>query len=74
MAAYRIGDFELAIADYTRVIDLKPDALEAYESRSRAYAMLGLDAEAGQDVAALAEMGLDVSDLEDELADLGLRR
>ena len=36
--------------------------------------MLGHDAEAAKDVATLAEKGLDVSELEEEIADLGSRR
>ena len=39
---------------------MKPETLEAYENRARAYTMLDLDAEAQAGVATLAQMGFEV--------------
>jgi tetratricopeptide (TPR) repeat protein len=41
-AAYGLlGDFDRAIADYTKTVEIRPDNASAYESRGRAYASKG---------------------------------
>ena len=37
----KTDDYPRAIADYTKVIELKPDAAVAYNTRGRAYANQG---------------------------------
>ena len=53
------GELELAIADYTRAIELKPDYADAYYSRGGALLRLGEREKAEADLATARNMGAD---------------
>ena len=60
MAYYKKGDFERAIADYTKVIELKPDFAEAYCNRGEAWLHLKEWEKAKSDLTTAKDMGRDI--------------
>ena len=53
------GELELAIADYTKAIELKPDFAEAYYYRGGAFLRLGEREKAKSDIETARNMGAD---------------
>lgn len=54
------GELELAIADYTKAIALKPNYTDAYYNRGGAFLRLGNREKAKSDIETARKMGLDV--------------
>ena len=50
------GEWELAISDYTKAIELKPSSLESYYSRALAYKQLGKKSNAISDFRKILEL------------------
>ncbi len=48
-SAYATGDYNKAIEDFTKTIDLDPSSVSAYGNRARAFAQLGKYADAASD-------------------------
>ena len=63
----RNGDHELAIENYTKVIELKPDYAEAYYKRGGAFLRLGEREKAKADIETARKMGLDIIIASDEI-------
>ena len=61
------GEIELAIADYSKAIELKPDFAEAYYCRGGALLRLGKHEKAKSDLTTVRKMGLDVIIASDEI-------
>lgn len=59
LAHSKKGEVELAIADYTKAIELKPDYADAYYSRGGAFLRLGEQEKAEADLATARNMGAD---------------
>ena len=59
LAYSKKGELELAIADYTKAIELKPDYADAYYSRGGAFLRLGEREKAEVDLATARNMGAD---------------
>ena len=59
LAHSKKGELELAIADYTKAIELKPDYADAYYSRGGAFLRLGEREKAEADLATARNMGAD---------------
>ena len=59
LAHSKKGELELAIADYTKAIELKPDFAEAYYNRGGAFLRLGEQERAEADLAIARNMGAD---------------
>ena len=55
--AYRTGDYDKAIADYTAAIRLKPDYANAYYNRGAVYEKKGDKAKAAEDFAQAKKLG-----------------
>ena len=53
------GDHELAIENYTKAIELKPDYADAYYNRGGAYLRLGERKKAKSDIATAKDLGSD---------------
>ena len=51
------GELELAIADYTKAIELKPDYADAYYNRGGAWLRLGEREKAESDLATARHLG-----------------
>ncbi len=52
----KLGEYEEAIAHFTRAIRLKPDYIEAYKSRGFACSVLGYENRAASDLSKAAQM------------------
>ena len=61
------GEIELAIADYSKAIELKPDFAEAYYYRGGALLRLGEHEKVKSDLTTARKMGLDVIIASDEI-------
>ena len=61
------GELELAIADYTKAIELKSDYAEAYYYRGGAFLRLGEREKAKLDLATARKMGMNVIIASDEI-------
>ena len=59
LARSKKGELELAIEDYTKAIELKPDYAEAYYYRGGAFLRLGEQERAEADLAIARNMGAD---------------
>lgn len=59
LAHAKNGEVELAIEDYTKAIELKPDYAEAYYYRGGAFLRLGEHEKAKSDLATARDMGSD---------------
>ena len=60
LAHSKKGELELAIKDYTKAIELKPDYAEAYYYRAGAFLRLGNREKAKSDIATARKMGLSI--------------
>ncbi len=60
LAHSKKGELELAIAAYTKAIELKPDYAEAYYNRGGAFLRLGEREKAKLDIATARKMGLSI--------------
>ena len=56
-AKYELKDYQGAIADYTKAIELNPDYAQAYNKRGFAYLMLGPKSKAQADFKRAIELG-----------------
>ena len=56
-AKYKRKDYQGAIADYTKAIELSPDFTQAYHKRGVAYLMLGPKSKARADFKRAIELG-----------------
>ena len=66
----RNGDYELAIKNYTKAIELKPDYADAYYNRGGAYLRLGKREKAKSDIATARDLGMsDIIALDEILQD-----
>ena len=54
------GELELAIAAYTKAIELKPDYAEAYYCRSKAWLHLGEEGKAKSDMKIASTIGINI--------------
>ena len=61
------GKLELAIAAYTKAIELKPDYAEAYYNRGGAFLRLGEREKAKSDIATARKMGLSIISASDKI-------
>ena len=59
LAHSKKGEVELAIEDYTKAIELKPDFAEAYYRCSKAWLHLGEEEKAKSDMATARNLGSD---------------
>ena len=59
LAHSKKGEVELAIADYTKAIELKPDYTDAYYNRGGAFLRLGEREKAKSDLATARNLGSD---------------
>ena len=62
----RNGDHELAIENYTKAIELKPDYTDAYYRRSKAWLRLGEQEKAKADMQTAASIGINSKTALDE--------
>ena len=60
------GELKLAIEDYTRAIELKPDDADAYYRRSKAWLHLGETEKAKADMRIASSLGINVATALDE--------
>ena len=60
LAHSKKGELELAVAAYTKAIELKPDYAEAYYYRAGAFLRLGNREKARSDIATARKMGLSI--------------
>ena len=67
LAHSKKGELELAIANYTRAIELKPDYADAYYSRSKAWLHLGEQEKAKSDMATASGIGINSTTASDEI-------
>ena len=58
LAHSKNGEFDKAIADYTKAIELKPDYADAYYRRSKAWLHLGEIEKAKADMKTASEIGI----------------
>ena len=58
LAYSKKGELELAIADYTKAIELKPDYADAYYRRSKVWLHLGETEKAKADMKTASKMGI----------------
>ena len=58
LAYAKKGEVELAIADYTKAIALKPDYADAYYRRSKAWLRLGETEKAKSDMKTASKIGI----------------
>ncbi len=58
LAHSKKGEVELAIKNYTKAIELKPDYADAYYRRSKAWLRLGGTEKAKSDMAAASSIGI----------------
>ncbi len=58
LAHSKKGEVELAIKNYTKAIELKPDYADAYYRRSKAWLRLGETEKAKSDMAAASSIGI----------------
>ena len=54
------GEVELAIEDYTKAIELKPDFADAYFKRSRAWLRIGEEEKAKSDMRIANKIGVNI--------------
>ena len=54
------GEWELAIAAYTKAIELKPDFADAYFKRSRAWLRIGEEEKAKSDLKIANKIGVNI--------------
>ena len=60
LAHSKKGELELAIADYTKAIELKPDYADAYYCRSKAWLRLGEEEKAKSDMEIASKIGINI--------------
>ena len=60
VAQYKNGDYDRAIVDYTKAIELKPDFAEAYYNRAEAWLHLGEWENARSNLTAAVAMGVNI--------------
>ena len=58
LAHSKTGELELAVENYTKAIELKPDYADAYYRRSKAWLRLGETEKAKSDMAAASSIGI----------------
>ncbi|MDE0016198.1 MAG: tetratricopeptide repeat protein [Candidatus Poribacteria bacterium] len=58
LAHSKKGELELAIKNYTKAIELKPDYADAYYNRSKTWLRLGETEKAKSDMAAASSIGI----------------
>lgn len=63
----RKGEHKLAVKNFTKAIQLKPDYADAYYNRGGAYLRLGEREKAKLDLATARKMGMDVIIASDEI-------
>ena len=75
------GEYDLAIADCNKAIELTPNLSDAYNNRglayanrAKAYTLLGMDAEAEQDASHAIELGYPPDVLQSEIEELKKQR
>ena len=61
------GNHELAIEDYTKAIELKPNYADAYYSRSKAWLHLGEEKKAKADMQIASNIGINSTTASDEI-------
>ena len=61
------GEVDLAIEDYTKAIELKPDYADAYYYRSKAWLQIGEEEKAKSDMKTANEIGININTAIDEL-------
>ncbi|RKU21976.1 hypothetical protein C6500_05365 [Candidatus Poribacteria bacterium] len=66
LAHSKKGELELAIEDYTKAIELKPDYADAYYRRSKAWLHLGETEKAKADMKTASEIGINSGTALDE--------
>ena len=66
LAYAKKGEVELAIADYTKAIALKPDYADAYYRRSKAWLRLGETEKAKSDMKTASKIGINSKTALDE--------
>ena len=66
LAHSKKGELELAIADYTKAIELKPDYADAYYRRSKAWLHLGEVEKAKLDMKTASNIGMSSTTAIDE--------
>ena len=59
LAHAKNGELELAIADYTKALELEPDYADAYYNRAGAWLRLGEREKAKSDLVTARDMGSD---------------
>ncbi len=67
LAHSKKGEVELAIEDYTKAIELKPDFAEAYYYRGGAFLRLGEQEKAKSDLATASSIGINSATASDEI-------
>ena len=66
LAHAKSGELELAIADYTKAIEMKPNYADAYYRRSKAWLYLGEVEKAKSDMKTASEIGINSATALDE--------
>jgi len=66
LAHSKKGELELAIADYTKAIALKPDYADAYYRRSKVWLHLGEEEKAKSDMKTASSIGINSTTALDE--------
>ncbi len=61
------GEVDLAIEDYTKAIELKPDYADAHYYRSKAWLQIGEEEKAKSDMKTANEIGININTAIDEL-------
>lgn len=67
LAHSKNGDYELAIADYTKAIELKSDYADAYYRRSKTWLHLGETEKAKSDMATASNIGINSTTASEEI-------
>ncbi len=67
LAYAKKGKVELAIEDYTKAIEIKPNFAEAYYYRGGAWLRLGMREKAKSDLTTARKMGMNVIIASDEI-------
>ena len=69
-----LGQYQQAIEDYDEAIRLDPELAEPYANRLLAHTLLGMDAEAQQNIERPVELGIDRASLEKAIEKLKRQR
>lgn len=67
LAHSKKGELELAIENYTKAIELKPDYADAFYNRSKTWLHLGEQEKAKSDMAAASSIGINSTTASEEI-------